>query len=185
MREKFNLLISNLKRVLSNDDLVYRMYMILAVLTFVLVGIFGIVPSSKTLVSNIKLAVDLNKSNIMLSDKLVDLRKVESELNAVTNNIFFLENYLPTEFNIQDYIVDFVFATGEAEFSLDRITPVKEGASGVDLAVVIVGNGDPVKLISVLESLNRVTEIQDLRVSKSGEYATLSMLVRTFIMEKQ
>ncbi|MFZ2664110.1 MAG: hypothetical protein WAX66_02005 [Patescibacteria group bacterium] len=185
MRERFNLLISNLKRVLSNDDLAYKMYMILAVLTFVLVGVFGIIPSSKTLISNVKLVVDLNKNNIMLSNKLAELKKVENELSVVTNNIFFLENYLPTEFNIQDYIVDFVFATGEAEFALDRITPVKEGTSGVDLAVVIVGSGDPVRLISILESLNRVTEIQDLRISKSGEYATLSMLVRTFIMEKQ
>jgi len=185
MKEKFNLVVSNLKRVLSNSDLSYKIYMVFAILTFILIGVFGIVPSSKVFIANIKLAIDMNKSNSMLSSKLVELKKVEGDLKAVEDSIFFLENYLPEQFNVQDYIVDFVFSSGETDFSIDRVTPVKEAGDVINLAIVFVGNGSPVELVNILESLNRVTEIQDLKVSQNEGYTTLSMLVKTFIMEKQ
>lgn len=185
MKEKINLVVNNIRRLLSNEEFSYRVYLILVVGTFIVVGLLGIIPSTKILISNITLASDINKNNKDLSSKLVSLKKIEGDLNIVGQNAYFLESYLPETFNIQNYLVDFVFASGEANLVVERVTPVKEDNGVVDLAVIMVGNGDVVKLVNVLESLNRVTEVQSVSVSKGKEYDTLSMLIKTFIMEKQ
>lgn len=187
MKEKLYLLISNTSRLLSNERISYRLYMILAATSFLVIGIFGIVPSTKNIIFNITLVSDMVKTNTMLSNKLVELKTAEQELSSVGSNIFLLENYLPEDLNIQNYLIDFVFVAGEAEFIVERVSPLNEngGSGSIDLSVVMIGNGDLSKLITLLESLSRVTEIQSLSVVKSGEYDTLTMTVRTFIMEKQ
>jgi hypothetical protein len=185
MKEKINLIINNINRLLSNDEVSYRLYMILVVGTFVVIGLFGVIPSTRILFSNISLASDLNKNNSALSSKLGEIKKVEADLNSVGTNAFFLENYLPTNFNIQTYIVDFVFASGESDLVVERVTPINEEKGIVNLSVTMIGNGSALKLINVLESLNRVSEIQSLSVTKGKEYDTISMLIKTFIMEKQ
>lgn len=185
MKERINLLLSNIKRLISNEEILYRAYLVLTVAAVVFVGLFGIIPASKNTVSNLKLVMEMNKTNKMLSNKVIELKKAEESLNNVGNNVFFLENYLPENFNIQNYMVDFVFAAGDADFVVSRITPIKEKNGSVDIYVSMLGTRDLVKLINILESLNRVSEIQEIRVTKGLEYNTLSMTLRTFIMEKQ
>jgi hypothetical protein len=185
MKERINLITNNINRLLSNEEISYRVYLVLAVVTFVVVGLFGVIPSTKNLISNITLASSINKDNSSLLSKLIELKKVEIQLNNVGSNILFLDSYLPENFDIQNYLVDFVFASGEADFVVERVTPFNEDKDNIDLSLVMIGNGDSIKLINVLESLNRITEVQSLNVSKGKEYNTLSMLIKTFIMEKQ
>jgi hypothetical protein len=185
MKEKINLLFNNINRLLSNEEVSYRLYLTLAVATFVIVGIFGIIPSTKNLISNITLAKDIRKNNVALAGKLIELKKSGVDLNNVGTNISFLDSYVPEDFNLQNYLVDFVFASGEADLVLERLIPIDEESGSVNLSVSMIGNGDPLKLINVLESLNRISEIQSFSVFKGMEYNTISMIIKTFIMEKQ
>ena len=137
------------------------------------------------MVANYKLVREMTKTNVMLRKKITDIADAKDKMDDISDFLKLLEIYLPDNFNIQNYIVDFVFSAGDADYVIDRFTPVKQDKGSVDIAVNLIGTGDPLKLIKNIESLIRVTEIQEVRFSKGVDFNELTLTVKTFIMEKQ
>ena len=184
MKEKLQLFFSKITRLISNEDVSFKIYLVAAIVALLTIGLFGVFPGLKTVYENYKLVLEMKNTNVMLTKKIQDLETAKSSLDNVGNNVLYLKNSLPANFDIQNYMVIFVFAAGNADLVVDRFTPYDNQGNAVDILVNLIGNGDLYRLISNLESINRVSEVQDIRVKKAEAYNEITLKVRTFIMEK-
>ena len=185
MKERPQLFFNKINRLISNEAISFKFYLFWGILAILTIGLFGILPGVKTVYENYRLVSDMKTTNVMLVKKIQDLDKVKSSLDNVGSNILYLEANLPRNFEIQNYMIIFVFAAGDANFVVDRFTPYSSEGNAVDILITLIGDGDLYKLISNLESINRISEVQDIKMTKTAAYNEITLKVRTFIMEKQ
>lgn len=185
MRDRLQRTYNNISRLISNEYIAYKIYLVWLVMTLVLFGFFGIYPLSKSIFANYKLTREMVKTNSMLTKKIADITDAKEKMDRVSGFLNLLELYLPEEFSTQNYMVDFIFVAADGDYVVDRFTPLAQTPTIVDISVNLIGIGDFLKVINNLEALIRVTEIQNIRFTKNVEYNELTLTVRTFIMEKQ
>jgi len=185
MKQRFQRILNNITRFITNEETQFRIYLYWAIAAVLVIGFFGIYPFTKSLINKIQVFSSMTSVNNNLSTKTKDLSIAETKLAEAGGDVLFIDNYLPETFNIQNYMVDFVVAVADGGFTVDTFTPVKQAGNAYELAIAMSGNGDIIKIIKNLEALNRVSEVESLRLYRNTEGINLNLLVKTFIMEKQ
>jgi len=189
MKEILNKFRNNLKRVFSNDSVSYRIYLIWGGATLLLFVFFGLVPVSKSLISNIKLSNEMVETNSNLSKKIQELKKIKEDLEIVDNSVDLLDANLPDVYDPHNHLVELTLIASGAGYQLDRFSlgsaGILEGVGYRDVNLTMTENGDINKLITGIESSARLSEITNVKVSKNLETTSINMTVRSFTMEKQ
>lgn len=185
MKEKVQKLSNNLNRLLTGEVVSRNIYLCWAISAFLLIGIFGICPFTKELVGKYQIYVQMTKLNKDLSRKVSDISNASEKIKLVSDDILYLDRYLPNDFDTQNYMVDFITASGEAGYYVDTFTPTEGAEGAAEIYISLSGRGDVTQLVKSLESLKRVSEIQDITLSKMGGEDILRLYVKTYIMEKQ
>lgn len=183
----FSRFYNGLKRILSNESVSYRVYLIWGVITLVFFGLFGLLPISINTVSNLKLANEMSKNNKNLDKKIVYLKKMKEDLKVVEESTQLLDIYLPDVYDPQNHVVELSVIVGDAGFSLSKFSSNLsnlENKNYIDSNLTVIGNGNLDKLISDIESSGRLSEIKNLSVSKGKEEVNIVMTIRSYIMEK-
>ena len=185
MNERIQKLTGYLNRILSNDYLALRIYQYWAIGVFILFGVIGIYSVTKVIYQKVPLIVEMQKVNSDLSQKADKLAEIEKVLLSVSDDTIFLYNYLPDNFDIQNYMVDFVIATAQSGFLVDRFVPREEADNAISVSVYLSGKGDLVSLVGELESMERITEIVSIDYSRELSEDQIRMVANTFSMKKQ
>lgn len=185
MNEKINKLVGYINRILSNDYLALKIYQYWAIGVFILFGVFGVFSVSKVIYQKVPLILEMQKVNSDLSKKAEDLAEIEKTLLSVNDNLIFLRNYLPDNFDIQNYMVDFVIATSQSGFIVDKFVPIEEVNNVISISVHLSGSGDLLSLVRGLEDMDRITEIVSIDYTKDSNDDRIKMVVNTFSMKKQ
>ena len=183
MREQLQLLLSKISRLLSNEDIAFKVYLSLGAAVVLTVGLFGIVPGVKAVYENFNLVREMKTTNAMLNKKIQDLETAKTGLDNIGNNLSYLEYNLPTNFDIQNYMIVFVFVAGDSNYVVDRFSPYNSQGNAVEILITLIGKGDLSRLITNLEKINRISEVEDIRLKRSDAYDEITLRVRTFIME--
>lgn len=185
MRQEFQKLKNNIVRLLTNEALSQKMYLGWAAVAILLIGVFGILPVSRELLNKYTIIVQMTELNKALSKKIDDVSNASKEIELIAEDIIYLNSYLPEDFEIQNYMIDFITAAGVAGYYVDSFTPATESGGAIGIFVTLSGDGDLITLIKSIENLKRVSEIQDVNLSNSGTENSLRLTVTTYIMEKQ
>ncbi|MFC1700316.1 type 4a pilus biogenesis protein PilO [Patescibacteria group bacterium] len=174
-----------LSRLLSNDFIALRSYQYWAIGVFVIFGVIGIFSVSKAIYQKIPLMIEMQRINSDLSQKASELAELEKVLTDVSDDLIFLRNYLPDNFDIQNYMIDFVIASARSGFLVERFIPREEKDSVVEISVYLSGQGDLASLVGELESMDRITEILSIDYNRELSEDRIRMIVNTFGMKKQ
>lgn len=185
MKEKIQRIRNNLTRLVTNEDVSYKTYLYWAAVTVLLVGVFGIYPFTRELIGKYQISRQMTKLNKDLLKKFNEVSDASEKIKMVGSDVLYLNNYLPEDFDTQNYMIDFVTAAGKAGYYVDTFTPLIQEGSVIEISVGLSGEGDLVKLTENLENMNRVSEIQNVGLTKVGAVDTLRLNIKTYIMEKQ
>jgi len=184
MNKWLSKMLSSLSRFLSNEFLALRMYQYWALGTVVFFGFFGIYPNVKAIFQKVPLVYEMSKINKDLSSKAIELSKLENVLKEVRNDATFLHNYMPDNFDIQNYMVDFVISAAQTGFLVDRFIPMEKDNNITEVSVTLSGGGNLPALVSLLEDMERVTEVSQLRYTVEKDGGILRVVVKTYSMQK-
>jgi len=157
-----------LKRRFADTLFVSRLYIVWVTLAFVTIGLSGILPLAKNIIEK-KLLVDrLGEVNADLSENIrqsVALKNKEPIGEELANQ---LNLYLPSSVASEEYINELSQAAGESGFLLVNVTVSgfdsdAPGLKPVKINARLTGTGSLPVLVNKIESLKRITEIQEIR----------------------
>lgn len=185
MKEKIKKLTSNVTRLITNESTSYKIYLYWAITAVLLIGVFGIYPFTRELIGKYQLSRQMTKLNKDLLKKFNDISDASGKINLIGTDILYLNSYLPEDFDLQNYMIDFVVAAGKAGYYVDGFMPTGQEGTVVEVSVALFGDGDPVQLTQSLESLKRISEIQNVELLSRGAVSTLRLNIKTYTMEKQ
>lgn len=185
MKEKIQKIRNNLTRLVTNEEVSYKIYLYWAALTVLLVGVFGIYPLTRALVGKYQISRQMTRLNKDLLKKINEISDASEKIKTVGSDVLYLNNYLPEDFDTQNYMIDFVTAAGKAGYYVDTFTPLTQEGSVIEISAGLSGEGNLVELTENLENMNRVSEIQNVGLTKGGAVDTLRLNIKTYIMEKQ
>jgi len=165
-------LLRDLNRLLSNPSILLKVLAVWATVVLVVVGVFGIIPQIRLLLSNIQTYPKMIKINGALTEKINVIDEEYKKIEQNKNGVELLDTLLPDGYGIQNYIVDLSFATAKSGFQLsDLLVQGNVGfTSGVITTAAFEGDGSLGDLVATVESLKRVSQVSKLRfTSSSGE----------------
>jgi hypothetical protein len=177
-------ILNSLKRIFSNEVTAAKIYVVWGILVLVIFGFLGLYPVTKILVSNFSLVDNLYKSNLSMEENLKKLKEVKEKLDYIEEDIYLLESFVPTDFRSQNYLVEMSDISGESGYFMDKINFSENKDSSVVLSLNLVGKGDPINMISRLESSAKLNEIELIRYSVGEVTDMLNIQIRSFIMDK-
>lgn len=185
MREKIQKIKNNVIRWATNEDVSHKMYLGWTVLVVLLMGVFGIYPATRELIGKYQLSRQMVVLNQDLLKKSNEVSIASEKIKAAGTDVAYLDRYLPESFDLQNYMIDFITASGRAGYSVDTFVPTDQQGSEINIYVSLSGGGDLIQLIQNLENMNRISEIQSIGLSKMGAGSILRLIIKTYIMEKQ
>ncbi|MBU0534651.1 MAG: hypothetical protein ABIJ82_03990 [Patescibacteria group bacterium] len=185
MKEKIQKVSNNFARLITNEVISYKIYLYWAAIAVLLMGIFGVYPFTRELIGKYQISRQMTKLNKDLSKKYNEISDASEKIKLVGTDVLYLNGYLPENFDPQNYMIDFVTASGNAGYYVDTFVPTGQEGSVVEIVVALFGEGDLTQLMENLENLNRVSEIQNVELVKRGASDTLRLNIKTYIMEKQ
>lgn len=185
MKENTQKLKNNLNRWVTSESVSFKIYLCWAVFAVLLIVVFGIYPATKELLAKYQITVQMTKLNEDLLKKYNEVSDVSEKLELVATDIPYLDKNIPENFDLQNYMVDFITAVGEAGYYVDSFAPGWKTGPSVEIFANLSGNGDLVQLTQNIEGMDRVSEIQNIELKKLGTTDTLRLDLETYIMEKQ
>jgi len=151
MDRKDNIL-NSLRRILSNESISARIYIIWGISVLIIFGFLGLYPVTKILISNLTLIDDLYTSNISMEENVEKLKKLKEKVDFVKDDIYLLDSFVPTEFRAQDYLVDISVISSKNGYFMDKVSFGENKEFSVVLNISLIGNGSPTDMIQGLES---------------------------------
>jgi hypothetical protein len=185
MKDRLQKIRNNLTRWATNEDISYKIYLIWAGGVFLLMGLFGIYPLARESIAKYQVSTQMVSLNKDLQRKFSEVSDASVKISAVGSGVSYLDRYLPENFDLQNYMIDFMTASGKAGYSLNTFMPVDQKGAAVGIYISLSGEGNLVSLIKNLEDMNRISEIQSINLSKIGASSILRLNIITYIMEKQ
>ena len=186
--KKLDEFLNLIRRILSNEAIAIKIYIVWGLITLVVFGFMGFLPVSKIFLSNIDLLDDLYQNNLNLEKKIDELKVAKEKVELVGEDANILDKFLPDEFQAQNYLVDMSVIFGQSGYSLDSISFTNTSVNNVDEVTMnlrISGKGNLKDLVASLEESKKLNEIQSIRFSVGGREDSLHMTIRSFIMENK
>lgn len=184
MNRQFSKTVNSFSRLLSNELLALRIYQYWVLGAVLILGVFGIYPSTKAIFQKVSLIHEMSRINRDLSLKATELSELGCTLEEVKDDAFFLQNYMPDNFNIQNYMVDFVVSAAQSGFLVDRFSPIERDKNITEVSVILSGEGNPATFVRLLENMERITEVSQLVYTVEQNGSRLRMIVKIYSMQK-
>lgn len=178
-------LINYLKRILTNEAISLKLYLIWGVLTLIIFGFMGFLPVSKIFLANVNLLNEIYQNNLSLEKKIEELKIAKEKVELVGDDVNILDNFLPDEFQAQNYLVDMSVIFGQAGFSLDSVSFQNKDSNEIDMGIRATGKGNLKDLVKSLEESKKLNEIQSITAGIGDREDNINMSVKSFIMEKR
>lgn len=177
--------VNYLRRLLTNEAISLKIYIIWGLLTLVVFGFLGFLPVSKNFLSNVKLLDELYQNNLSLEKKIEELKIAKEKVEIVGDDVNVLDTFLPDEFQAQNYLLDMSEIFGKIGYSLDSVSFQKRESNEVEMNIRASGKGNLVDLVKSLEESRKLNEIKIINTSFSEREDDIKMSIKSFIMEKQ
>ena len=168
---------------LHNDLLMIRIYAVLFVFNLLIVLPYSIKAINAFNKRN-ELKSDLTNIKIDMETKLEQLRQSSIVYSEALTYKKDLDIALPSNNDVQNYLVSLVESISGVGYVLTDLTVDFREEKG-EIFINLEMEGSPSNIgsvIDVLESLPRITEIQDIAVS-FNELDDISMVVKVFVVE--
>lgn len=178
-------LLINLNRMLDNPPVFLKVLRGWAVLSFVVFGLFGIYPQAKTLLKSVETYSEMQKINKSLKEKTDLIRSESLKVEKNQRGVTALNTYLPDDYEVQNYIVDLSFATAQTGYTLTgfRVDWPTDYSPEVKAYADLNGMGKFKELITTIESLKRVSQVNDLRFSNQNDDKSVLLQIEIFILK--
>jgi Tfp pilus assembly protein PilO len=178
-------LLSKINRSLNNPAFLLKVLSRWAFLSLIVFGFFGIYPQVKILFNGISTFSEMKKINVLLKEKITAVRVESVKVEENQAGITALNSFLPDDYGVQNYVVDLSFATAKTGFVLTglRVEWPTSYSSGVKAGADLKGTGSFKNLVSTVESLKRISQVNELKFTNQNEEKNTSLLIDIFIPE--
>lgn len=184
MNERKGGLVSFIQRTFSNEAISIKIYIAWGIVTLVVFGFLGVLSISKTFLTNAKLLDDLYTNNLKLENKVEELKVSKERVDLVGGDADILDEFLPDEFQPQDYLVNLSVISGKSGYFLDSVIFQEVGESEVNMSLRLSGKGNTKDIIRDLETSKKLNEIKDIDFSVGDREDSLNISIKSFMMDK-
>lgn len=171
-----------IKRYTSHSSNLAQIYTLWFLIVFSFLFIFGVVPGIRSIFEKIQIVSEMSKVNKSLSNKSESLKKSQKELETYQSAIKSLDHYLPDDFLMSSYMVEFVLGTADSGFTIVRFVPGEsnDDSNQTSIMVSLKGLGSIQNLISNVESLKSVTEVEKIGYIVNEDTKDVTLNIRVF-----
>lgn len=156
----------DVKRNLKNSEFAARLFGLTALITVVVYGFFGIRPLWKVIVQKQKLLEQIRDVTIDLDRNVLHLKSVQNDLYTYSDSLVYLEKYMPKQFNVQNYMLDFVDTASKSGFIVKSFRPeIQEDSAEINLNIALTGDGDMKDFVYKIEEMKRTSQIKSIKYS--------------------
>lgn len=140
-------------------------FIVLAVITVGIFLIFGIRPNLISITRKVKYVSELRDLRDAMRTKTEQLDTAESDLQTARPYLPLLDNALPNQSQIQNYLKDLVLVASENNFVLQDLRAYPLSNTEIELNLKMLGNINNLsKFVSQVEQLGRTTTIDRIDV---------------------
>lgn len=180
--------VTNLNRSLGNSSFLLKVLTIWAVCTLLIVGFLGIYPQVKVLRKSAKTYKEMKEINQKLKNKIEDINKEYEKVEKNEKGIQFLDAYLPDDYGLQNYIVDLSLAAAKSGYLLTGLTVQGDSDLSADILAeaTFEGDGNFGDLVKTVESLERISQVNELSFSNtSDEKKKVVLVINIYVLEEK
>lgn len=152
------------KLFFSNELLLSRIYLYWSLFSFFIFVFLGIVPTAYNFSKKIGVYQELRGLNYQMNLKLKALSDTQDLLVKVQPYMVLLDRTLPKSLATHEYMVSFMQDAGLSGFIVKSFNSAEAENGGVPLTIVLEGRGSLPDLISRVESAQRVTIIDNVKL---------------------
>ncbi|RJR26897.1 hypothetical protein C4561_03925 [candidate division WWE3 bacterium] len=156
--------VTSFVRSYKDSEFVLRLYTVWALAAIVVIGYFGIRPAFVSIKEKMLLINEMEQINVNLVANTQTLESLKTDIHTYSNNIKYLEAFMPAEPEVHSYILDLIGALGKHGFILRNLAqydyPEEENA--IEINVQTDGTTYPVELVNEIEKLKRITTVKNV-----------------------
>jgi Tfp pilus assembly protein PilO len=147
-------------------------------ISFVIFGVLGLGLGTRVILEKRATLKEMEEVTLRLSKKTASLKALQEDLILVKPYISTLESQLLSPFEPSEYMVGLALVCARAGYSLEKFVPTRVSTEdGYGLNLALSGVGDPILLIQAIEDLPRVTTVQDVKLSLSGNRKNINIRI--------
>ena len=142
-------------------------YFYILCFSVVVFGFMGILPLGITSFKKVQTIQSLKMVIGNFQKKEAESKLMKEDYITIKPYLYFLDIYMPTDINVDDYLISLNAVAVNNGFSIKRLAPLGEEANNsLAIDVSLEGFGELPDLIQDIEDLKRITRITDLEVTK-------------------
>lgn len=156
-------------------------YFYILIFCFVVFGVFGILPLSINIFKKLDTIKNMQTTISNLDKKLLDAKVFESQYKESLPYLPYLNMYMPTDINVDDYLTSLNAVVVNHGFSIRRLSPKGDYVNNSqELLINIEGYGVLPELIKNIESLKRITKINTIEIQKVKGKERINLGIQIF-----
>lgn len=147
-----------------------------------ILGIFGVIRLGSLAYKKIILLNEMNKTIISLNEKEKSLSNLSKNYDQdIKPLIPYLDAYMPTDINLDDYIVSLNSVVGIKGFFLKNVSPTEAGKDkSQEIVVSMEGYGEMKDLLKGVEELKRITQVTSIQITEIKGRLILAMNLKIY-----
>lgn len=177
--------LQDLNRKLGDPSFSLRLYSGWAVLALLIFGVFGFYSQISKLSRKNAVYDEMTVLNKSLEQKIALIKSEKDKLVRGQEGVEILDRVLPSNYGIQDYVVDLSFAVSEKGYGLRSFTTQDAGTtnSNIKASARLEGTGSFGELVRNVESLKRIAQVEGLSVKHLRDGYEVNLLLDIFVLK--
>lgn len=162
--------VMRLLKSLTYDTNTVKVYLVLAFVNVLVVGIMGIIYGVNLYSQKVAYLTSLETQRTEMSQKLAQLKELKSSYDSANLYMDTFNKIMPTSVDFENYIVPFTNTLAQNGFLVTGMNHTSGfGADNAIISATIEGDYFNVpKMLQAIESLPRITDVQSINISTSS-----------------
>jgi hypothetical protein len=179
--------INDFQRDAKNPAYLLRVSAGVFVITLFIFGMMGIYPLHIILKTKYQLIREMKSVNTIMQNNYIYAAQAEIDLQNHAKEIELLDDYMPVNTNVQNYLLEFVNALSDTGYVVTDVTQHTDTSPNgvISLTINLEGHDYPTEIIKRIEDLKRVSQVKDLKLRYDKEgftHLTLELSIYTLII---
>ncbi len=185
MNEQLRKQLNTYRRSLENKRMQVSIYSVLLIIILLGYGLAGTYLLYKVTRKRIQTISEISRLVTDLHIKKYDMEEMKQKLSRSKSYIEKVNTAIPKEVMMEDFMVDLVNVAARNGFKQNRMNRRSAEGNRLELNVTFQGSDAQVhSLIDSIESLDRLTAVENLNLRTIEETATVSLVLSIYYLEK-
>ena len=175
------------ERLLSTSSVVLKFHLLWCAVVVVSFGLVTGITLTKIVINKASLVKEMEITNKKLQARALKIDEQSRVIDEQKQYLSYLDYYLPTDFQIQNYLTEFFYAVSKAGYRVGKYDGQSEQSTQQEsiktstFTTTLLSGSDPVLLVTEIERLKKITEITNVQGTNDKNISYVKTSLKVFI----